>query len=348
MAIESKPVIALISSPQNSKTSDLKNTNLLSIPVYKRIVSQFDRALGVHEGESLDEKRQIASVVNSVASHGAFVHQLRERLPTGSVSLRSDPFNLFLTGHSVGEMASMIEAGVTDIKTMAWILSERERITERPIGSGIRFMLAAVNIDIDRFEMPVRQIAEEFGGKVTAVLANRNTAFQGVFSLHATEGERGAIVRKLNELVAEFKHPHSEKPVRLFPLPIPNAFHSPMLSFEEALFIRIVKPIVSASTFRAPDPAVTYYSPMIGAQVKNRRQALDVLYHQLTYGVDFKSAMEYMALLPNLAGVVTADITGTSKKLASDNIGDAAPIYNIEDAESLDHTVDQITRMWRI
>lgn len=347
-----RPVIALIGNPQSGKTPDIQQTDLIIDPVFNGYVRAFDNALGWKFTESLNYDRQIASVTFSVAAHHAFLERLRNRLPNkwdGRVkrdgNVKRDPFDLYLTGHSVGEMASFIEAGITDIETMAWFLSERERITTRPFESGVRLMMAGVNLDMRRFEMPtLEQINKELGDGVQIFLANINNPTEGVLSVLIPNGIDIKRFRvRLSSLFDHLRHPDAEKPVRFIHLEsIPNAFHSILLNWEQNTLNDLVLPSLTPDVFRDPDPSVILYSAIYKRRIKTRSEALYVHTHQLVDGVDFWQAMMDMLSVPNLALVVTCDPKEvTPNNLVLRNTGDAVPVVNIKDLATLDDAVER-------
>jgi hypothetical protein len=301
--------------------------------------------LGLNEHESLSEERQMASVVMSVAAHTAFVHRLRERVQPGKLTPGDPKFNLKFIGHSVGEMGSFIEAGIMDIPTVAWLLNERQKITEDPVQTGMRFMLAGVGIHVDQLQTGLGQIREAFDGKVRATLANKNTPSQGVLSVEALEGDARSVARRLNELFAAYQHPTSERAPRFIPLPIKNAFHSIILGPEERLLQMIIDPRLNNRNFKAPEPGIIY-SPMLPGWIRSRKQALHVVRHQLTSEVQFSRGVGDIMNIPNVVTFITADIKEeVTPKMVRDNIGDQMPIQNIKSIniksiQSLEQAVD--------
>ncbi len=335
MSIEA-PVILLINSPQNSKTLELPKIDLLDGNfTYRRIVSAFDEALGVPPADSLSFGRQYASVVHSVASFGAFTDGLRQTQYPGAID---PPVDFKFMGHSVGEMASFIEAGVLDIPTVAQILFQRQFITERPVEAGIKFMLAAVGLDISRYEAFLAKIKEQFQGKVEAVIANSNTPSEGVLSVKiaddAEEKDVKSLAAKLTSSLGEFKHPLAEG-LRVVRLPIANAFHSSFMRTEERLFVGQVGPLVREQTRRVIHGTV--YSPMMPGWVKTQKQARDIILHQLTRPVNFVQGIDDVLKIPGLVAMVTADVKDIMPRMVQDNLTGKAeiPIFNIKNTDTL-------------
>jgi hypothetical protein len=342
MAHERAGTLVLVNSPQNSKYPNLPETDLLADPIYRGVIRRFDKVLGIGDNQSLAESNQFASVVNSVATHSTFVHNLRQKLEPGRITEGEEKLKLRYVGHSVGEMASLIEAGVSDIDTIAKILRERQRITEQPLASRFRYMFAMVGIDLDRLDKELTPIKEAFGDTIKAALANRNTPSQGVLSVESAEGDGKSLARKFTEILKDFKHPLSEKGPRVIHIEqIKNAFHSFILYQEELIFQPEIDKRITGRNFRVPKPKVIY-SPMLPGWIETRQQALFVLRHQLTRPVEFESGMMELLDIPDLVGFVTTDAKDTvTPQMVRDNVKGKAPVLNIFDLNSLKNTVDQ-------
>lgn len=334
------PVILLISSPQNSKTPQLREIDLLNDFAYGRTANAFGRALGVLPAESLNYNRQCASVVHSVASFGAFATGLREVLYPGSVYPAVD---FKFMGHSVGEMAAFVGAGILDIPTASAILTQRQFITEHTLGAGIKCMFAAVGLDISRYEIFLDKIKEQFQGKVEAVVANFNSPSEGVLSVQvaedAEEKDGKSLAAKLTSSLGEFKHASAEH-FKVICLPISNAFHSAFMGAEEEMLIKSEEPFVR-SRIRRVTPGMIY-SPMMPGWVETEEQAIGIILHQLTRPVNFVQAMKDILQIPNLVAIVTADVKDIMPKMVQNNLTDqtAVSLFNIKDKRTLLEAID--------
>ncbi len=338
MSKESIGTILLVASPQNSKDKTLPNIDLLDSRTFRGVVTKFDQTLGLGFAGSLHPDRQTASPVMSIAAHADFVTRLREELSPGYLFAKDDIFKVRVTGHSIGEMAAFVEAGIMDIETMAKVLHERERITTHPLDSGFRYMMAVVGIDIDNFVMPFQKISQFFGEGVRIVLANRNTPTQGVLSIQADEETGDMIAMKLPEILSDQKHPLANK-LRVRDLKMQNAFHAPFLGAEEFLFKASLADMLNEHNFRKPARDM-FYSPMLGDWVVTKKQAMDILCHQLTRQVDFRGAILELVRLPDLLAIVTADILDITPGLVQANLQDnRVPIFNIKNEETMIETV---------
>lgn len=344
MPKERTGAILLVSSPQNSKNNTLPSIDLLGSRTFRGVVTKFDSALGLDFAGSLHPDKQVASVVMSVASHTDFMTRLREELRPGYLFAADNTFRPYLMGHSIGEMAGFIEAGITPITPMAKVLQERERITTHPLEAGVRSMIAVTGIDVERLELALHKISETLGKGVEMVLANRNTPTQVVLSIHSDEVDKETIARRLPETLAELKHPLANR-LRVLDLGLPNAFHASFLMVEEALFGSAVRQLLNESNFQRP-PRGVLYSPMFGGWVNTRREAMDILYHQLTRPVDFRGAMLELRQLPDLVAIVTADILDVTPRLVEGNLGDdqSIPVFNIKSEETMQQAVAGCSR----
>ncbi len=344
---EQRGAILLVSSPQDSRTPTMPETDLLSSRVFAKVIKKFDSALEVEPAGSLNPESQLASPVMSVAAHTDFVVRLREKMRPDSLIKTDDAFKIYLTGHSVGEMASLVEAGVWDIETMAQFLKERERVTTHPYGSAFKYMMAVAGVDIDNFELPLPKIVRAFGEKVRIVLANRNTPSKGVFSIDADEDSEDALAEQLPDLLAEQKHPLADK-ISIYKLPMKFNFHSPNADVAEMVLNHTTDLWFNDSNYRTPSPGV-FYSPMLNGWVNSLDQAIAIRRHQLTMGVNFRGAVQHFAEMDNLVAIVTADVKGVTPKLVSDNFTDKSgvaipkdkqiPIFNIRNEKTMQEAV---------
>ncbi len=334
MTKESIPNLLLISSPQTSKNDNLPLTDLLAVEDFRNIVQQFDRALRLPEYGSLHPDRQIATVVYSVAAHTAFVNGLTSRVEPGLLDSTKHRFGLRFMGHSIGEMAALIEAGVCDIQTMAWMLNEREKITEAPLRSGLRLMAAVVGIDTASFEQNMDSL-EAYVGEIAKVhLANLNTPRQVVVAVEVFKGEAEPVLARLATGLSALS-PRAQ----LIRLKAQNAFHSAAMKGEEGLYMRAISPFLDRKHFKDP-PEGVIYSPMLPGWIDTRGEAVDVTQHILTRRVQFTKAAKEAQRIPDLVGIVTADFIDITPDLMRRNIGNGIPIWNIKNQATLEQAIE--------
>ncbi len=340
MGKEKGTAILFVCSPQGSKDPSFLTNDLLGDRTFKGVVESWDKALGRDFTGSLDVSSQLASPVWSTASFYTFNSRLREQVAPGQLDL---PVTTYVTGHSVGEMAGFVLAGITDIPTMAKILSERERVTSHPSDAGFRYMMAVIGIDVDNFELPFEKISKVFGHGVKMVSANRNTPRQIVLSIQSDRDQGEVIARELPQILAESKHPSVPK-IKVRDLKMPTAFHSAFLGIEEVLFNQAIKLQLTPDKVKVPARS-SFYSSMLGDWVRTRKQALEVISSQLTKQVNFRDAMQELLLQPNLLAIVTADVLDVTNGLVRDNLTTSTqlPIFNIKDEKTMKAAVDGCT-----
>lgn len=342
MGIENRPALLLVGNPQTSKNDTLTSIDLLEVSSFKNVVDEFDRALGLFPQGSLHPDRQIASVVMSVASHQAFVSGLEARVQPGMLDPENRRFKLVFTGHSVGEMASFIEAGVCDISTMARMLRERERITQHPLEAGFRQMVAIVGVDPDLLETRINELTARFAGTVELYIANYNTLKQGVIALIGKSGEARAAIDKLGEFISDIRNPEDPKKplfprIRMHPL-LPNAFHTAGMAVEQAIYKQTIAAWLTEEFFSAPSER-TLYSPTLPGWVTGLESVYFVAGNILTRPVKFTRAMHDLGSIPNLRAIITADVLSTTPKMVVEN-GIRVPVFNIKDKKSLGEAID--------
>lgn len=345
MLAERVGTVVLISSPQNSKNEKLPDTNLLTVPSFRKVVGIFDDSINVGFAGSLNPELQMASVVMSVASHKAFVDSLRDEIYPGSVY--SDSIDFRFVGHSIGEVGSAVLSGALDCHAAGEMLDIRQKITDQPLNSALRFMVAVAGAEISRLEEILPRVIENFEGRIRGVIGNKNTPSQAVLSLELqtdSDPEEARkpknmkpLINQLTGLLADARNPKfSMEDFRLTLLRIKGCFHSPFLEAEEGVFIQEVGPKVEA-LLRSPKPD-SIYSPMKPGWIGNRQELLNILLHPLTPPVDFIQAMTDIAQIPSLVAIVTADVKDITPVMVYDNIRslrDDIEIFNIKDQASL-------------
>lgn len=356
MPTEIKPTILLVGNAQTSKSPDLPTSDLLLVPAYKGIVDHFDRESGLSPLGSLGFERQIASMVMSVAAHTAFIDELNNRVNPGLLDPRNRRYDLIFTGHSIGEMGALIEAGVCDISTMARMLKERERITRSPLQAGmqeiqqplvgaVRRMLAIVGAHPDEVDAHLGQLAKRFTRPAQIFLANRNTKKQAVVGLEISEGEAENLLENLGTFISELTDPITRRPIfpriKLYDLGLENAFHTALMQYEELLYIRAINSRLTDKNFIPPQER-TVYSPTLPGWVSSSslEPTFNVIKHIITQPVQFMEGVEEWKQIPNLIAVVTADVKKTVPNLLRDN-GMTVPILNIVDRKSLGEAINK-------
>jgi malonyl CoA-acyl carrier protein transacylase len=357
-----KPIFLLVGNPQMSKDELMQTSDLFEVPSFRKVINRFDRSLGLSTRGSLQYEKQIASVAWSVGVHTAFVEGLSDRLHPGLLDQSNRRFQLMFTGHSVGEMAALIEAGVCDIPTMAWMLTERERITEHPVEAGLREaqysgavvarrMLAIVGMTPQQVEQYGGHMTAKFTEPVKILMANANTPRQAVVAMELLESEikkleneARTVADTLGEAISEIIDPITEQPIfshiKVFDLGLRNAYHTALMQYEGRLYQRVIASKLTSENFHLPQER-TVYSPTLPGWLSS--SDLGPTYHTvghiLTKPVLFAEAMEEFKTISELVGIITADRTKVTRNMIKQN-GVETPVSNIVDKESLEEAID--------
>jgi [acyl-carrier-protein] S-malonyltransferase len=151
--------------------------------------------------ERLDDTRQTQPclLTTSVAAYRA----LAERAPI-------EPS--FLAGHSVGEYAALVAAGVLDLAAALRLVQRRAELMAEADGEG--GMAAVIGLDRDA----VQSVVESVARPTELVVANDNAPGQVVIS-----GRRDALAAAEEAMRAAGAR-------RILPLPVSGAFHSPLMA----------------------------------------------------------------------------------------------------------------------
>jgi [acyl-carrier-protein] S-malonyltransferase len=150
--------------------------------------------------ERLNDTRQTQAclLTTSVAAYRA----LGERAPI-------DPS--FLAGHSVGEYAALVAAGVLDLAAALRLVERRAELMAQADGEG--GMAAVIGLDREAVQATVDAVARP----TELVVANDNAPGQVVIS-----GRRDALAAAEEAMRAAGAR-------RILPLPVSGAFHSPLM-----------------------------------------------------------------------------------------------------------------------
>jgi enediyne polyketide synthase len=165
-------------------------------------------------------------------------------------------------GHSLGELSALGWAGAFDLESLLRIASARGRaMAERAEGDGVMVSLAAGRADVEAFLNGAR-----------AVIAGLNSPLQTVIS-----GTRPAVA----SLVAHAE----ERGVRVTPLPVSHAFHSPLMA-------GAVPALAEALAHEPPRPLrKAILSTVTGSRLAPDADLVDLLCRQVTSPVRFAEAL---------------------------------------------------------
>lgn len=125
----------------------------------------------------------------------------------------------FFAGHSLGEYAALVAAGVVDFKDAVVIVKKRGQLMQAAVPEGVGAMAALLvdNIEQTRF----KEITENAGAEV----ANFNSAGQVVIS-----GKTECVKKASDELQKEYAD------MRIVDLPVSAPFHSSLMRVIEPEF----------------------------------------------------------------------------------------------------------------
>jgi [acyl-carrier-protein] S-malonyltransferase len=309
--------LALLFSPQGSQTVGMGHQLAAGSPAVRAIYTAADAALGwpvstvCWEGpeERLNETQQTQPclVTTSLACAAALEEAVGEALDAA-----------FVAGHSVGEYAAVVAAGVLPLADALQMVSLRGSLMAAQSGSD--GMAAVIGLDRDAVQAAVEGVA----GPTELVVANDNAPGQVVIS-----GSLAAIERARRVLRARGAK-------RVIRLNVSGAFHSPhMAPVAEAL-----ADAFGELDWRDADPPlmsnVTAEPVVDGGRIRN------LLAEQV------RSPVEWVASMRRLVaeGVDTFVECGPGSALAGmlKRIEPKARTLVVNDAATLDSAVVELSR----
>lgn len=220
-----------------------------------------------------------------------------------------------VAGHSLGEYAAMVAAGVVSIEDGFKLIKARAAAMQKAAEQNSGAMYAIIGLPAEEVE----KICEETDGYVVSV--NYNSAVQTVIAGDTDACERAA---------AKF----AEMKKKAIKLNVASAFHSKLMQSAADEFISAANEI----SFNAP--AVEFYSNVFGTKLDDFSNMPQLLAKHIVSPVKFTSELaemdkagyeNYIELGPNkvLTGLVKKTLKGASA-------------MNIENAASLDKALETI------
>lgn len=201
--------LALLFSPQGSQAVGMGRDLAEASAAARAVFDEADAALGWSvsrtcwqgPAELLNDTRQTQPclLATSVAAHRALADQ---------VALQP----ALVAGHSVGEYAALVAAGVLELSSALRLVARRAQLMAEADGAG---GMAAV-IGLDRAS--VERVVEAVGRPTELVVANDNAPGQVVIS-----GARDALVTAEEAMKVAGAR-------RVLHLPVSGAFHSPLMA----------------------------------------------------------------------------------------------------------------------
>jgi [acyl-carrier-protein] S-malonyltransferase len=258
------------------------------------------------EGALSDTRQtQPCLVATSIASLAA----LRESAADAGVELRPR----LVAGHSVGEYAALVAAGVLSLGDALRLVALRGELMAGASAEG--GMVAVIGLDRDQ----VARIVATVAPPDELVVANDNAPGQVVIS-----GTRRALAAAEGEL-------RSAGARRAIPLRVSGAFHSPLMA---ATVDALADAFAAVEWFDADPPVV---SNVTAAPVRDASTIRDLLARQVSSPVEWVASVRSMLD----AGVDTfvecgpgGALTGMVRRIAP-----KATVLNVSDAASLHATV---------
>jgi [acyl-carrier-protein] S-malonyltransferase len=200
--------LALLFSPQGSQSVGMGRELAERSPAAAAVFAEADATLGwsVSEAcwsgpaERLDDTRQTQPclLTTSVAAFRALLEA-------------ADPAPAVVAGHSVGEYAALVAAGVLELPAALRLVSRR---AELMAGAGEGGMAAVLGLDRDA----VQAVVDGLARPTELVVANDNAPGQVVVS---------GRIKALDEVTDPMKAAGARRVVRL---PVSGPFHSPLMA----------------------------------------------------------------------------------------------------------------------
>jgi [acyl-carrier-protein] S-malonyltransferase len=313
--------VALLFSPQGSQTIGMGRDLANAWPEAAAIFTQADAALGWSVSEvawtgpedrlNKTQQTQPCLVTTSLACLAAL------RAATARSSSSWDP--AFVAGHSVGEYAALLAAGVVDAQDAIRLVARRgELMGAAQVDGG---MAAVIGLEREAVAETIAAVASP----TDLVVANDNAPGQVVIS-----GTRAALLDAEEPLKAAGAR-------RVIPLPVSGPFHSPWMAevsdalagaFEEVAWSDAAPPVVSNVTAEPVTDAQRIRS-LLAEQVRSPVEWVASVRRMAAEGVD-----TFIECGPGSA------LTGMVRRIAPE-----VRTLNVSDVATLDATVSALGAM---
>ncbi|HET6381217.1 MAG TPA: ACP S-malonyltransferase [candidate division Zixibacteria bacterium] len=315
--------LALLFSPQGSQAVGMGRDLADAWPQAAEVYRQADAALGwsvsatcwTGPEERLNDTRQTQPCL--VATSVACLRALEAAV--AGVGGRLEP--AFVAGHSVGEYAALVAAGVLSLSDAVRLVALRGSLmAETDVEGG---MAAVLGLDREAVAEAVRRAADERGTPHDPVVANDNAPGQVVIS-----GSRAALAAATARLTAAGAK-------RVLPLKVSGPFHSPFMA--EAG--RRLSEAFEHVAWRDPQPPLI--ANVTAEPVRDAGQVRELLARQVAAPVEWVRGVRRMVA----EGVDTFVECGPGQALSGmvKRIAPEARTLNVADVASLEAAVRELT-----
>jgi [acyl-carrier-protein] S-malonyltransferase len=309
--------LALLFSPQGSQTVGMGGALAVASAAARAVFDEADAVLGWSVSgtawngpeERLNDTRQTQPclVATSVACHRA----LDEAATAAGIDLRP----AFVAGHSVGEYAALVTAGVLSLGDALRLVARRAELMAAQGDGG---MLAVIGLESEA----VAALVESVARPTELVVANDNAPGQVVIS-----GRTDAL-REAGDLL------RAAGARRVIPLPVSGAFHSPAMgpvadgladAFETVAWRDATVPVVSNVTAE-PESNAARLRNLLAEQVRSPVAWVASVRRMVDDGVDL-----FIECGPGTA------LTGMVRRIAPD-----VRVANVSDPGTLAAALDAL------
>ncbi len=173
-----------------------------------------------------------------------------------------------VAGHSLGEISSLVAAGVLEFADAVQLVRKRGELMEKAFPSGKGGMAAVIGLDPGKIE----EVCEQVDGVLQ--VANYNSPAQVVVS-----GEKNAVkkgMRLLKEAGAQ----------KVIPLRVSGPFHSELMEKAGEEFAGYLKDVEFS------EPCCAFYSNVTGERVSDPQEIKDLLIRQISAPVCWSKTMQ--------------------------------------------------------
>jgi [acyl-carrier-protein] S-malonyltransferase len=289
--------VAYLFSPQGSQAVGMGRELAESSAAARAVFEEADATLGwsvsgtCWDGpwEILADTRQTQPCLLTASVAGLRALEDRSTRPPSMVS-----------GHSVGEYAALVAAGVLEFAPALRLVSRRAQLMADSDADG--GMLAVIGLDREAVE----RVVETVGRPTELVVANDNAPGQVVIS-----GRRDSLAVAEDAMRAAGAR-------RLIPLPVSGAFHSPLMAgvaealaeaFESESWTDARVPVVSNVTAE-PITDAERLRALLAEQVRSPVEWVRCVQHMVAAGVDTVVELGSGAALVGMVKRIAPDVSG--------------------------------------